>query len=220
MKIPPARHTKFLEDHPDKWQKIIPLIKDIDKQYKLLFPEHYKKQRAMADKTKYKIPGTSFTTVTTNVNLQTGVHTDKGDYEKGFGNLVVIESGKKYKGGFTGMPQYGVAADVRTGDFLGMDVHQLHGNEPLDGPEGEYERLSLVCYLRERIVEKTKGVDLLPLDFFKKVIERAKTGPRTRKLRGRKRKPKAKNATNKKGQPTRKRYNALQYEKVHTKTGK
>ena len=147
-------------------EKIIPLIKDIDKQYKSLFPEHYKKQRAMANKTKYKIPGTSFTTVTTNVNLQTGVHTDKGDYEKGFGNLVVIESGKKYKGGFTGMPQYGVAADVRTGDFLGMDVHQLHGNEPLDGPEGEYERLSLVCYLRERIVEKTKGGRSIAIRFL------------------------------------------------------
>ena len=32
-----------------------------------------------------------------------------------------LEEGK-YKGGYTGFPQYGVCVDVRHGDFLGMDV--------------------------------------------------------------------------------------------------
>jgi hypothetical protein len=165
MKFPAARHTAFLKNQPEKWKKFIPFVKAIDTQYKKLFPKHYKVQMSEANKTKYRIPGTSFTTVTTNLNLQTGAHTDKGDYSKGFGNLVVIEKGK-YTGGFTGFPEYGVAVDLRSGDFLGMNVHKIHGNTPIEGKEGEYERLSFVSYLRENIVEKTRGLSLLPLDYF------------------------------------------------------
>jgi len=164
-KFPAARHTAFLKNHPEKWKKFIPFVKAIDMQYKQLFPTHHKVQLSQANKTKYRIPGTSFTTVTTNLNLQTGAHTDKGDYSKGFGNLVVIEKGK-YTGGYTGFPEYGVAVDLRSCDFLGMNVHKTHGNTPIEGKEGNYERLSFVSYLRENIVEKTRGLALLPLDYF------------------------------------------------------
>ena len=47
-----------------------------------------------------------------------------------------------------------------------MNVHKIHGNTPIEGKEGEYERLSFVSYLRENIVEKTQGLSLLPLDYF------------------------------------------------------
>ena len=36
------------------------------------------------------------------------------------------ENPNKYEGAYTGFPQYGVAANVRTGDFLAMDVHEWH----------------------------------------------------------------------------------------------
>jgi hypothetical protein len=79
------------------------LIQDVDKLYAKLTPDHYKLQRKKANQTHFKIPGTSFTTVTTNVNYQTSIHTDKGDDDDGFGNLAVIERGE-YSGGETCFP--------------------------------------------------------------------------------------------------------------------
>ncbi len=151
-----VRVSSFTTNEPEKWEKVIPLIKDIDRMYKTLNPTNHKKQLKLANETAYRIPGTAFTTVTTNVNLQTACHTDSGDYKEGFGNLVVIERGK-YKGGYTVFPQYGVGVDVRTGDFLAMDVHQVHGNIKVTPVTEDAIRLSLVSYLREDVHKKSKG---------------------------------------------------------------
>jgi len=151
-----VRPTRFLMNYPEKYKKLVPLIKEIDENYKKLVPEQYAKQRAHANQTHFKIPGTAFTTITTNLNYQTTVHTDKGDDEDGFGNLTVIERGK-YTGGETCFPQYGVCVDVRTGDILYMNVHDPHGNLPIRLESHDAERLSIVCYLRKKIWEKTKG---------------------------------------------------------------
>lgn len=167
MKIPKCRETSFTGKFPEKWNNVIPLIKDIDSQYKKLMPKEHRKQLRETNKTKYKIPGTAFTTITTNLNLQTAVHTDKGDYREGFGNLVVLEKGK-YNGGYTGFPQYGVAVDVRSGDFLAMDVHQYHGNEPIELVTDDAERLSIVSYMREGIVCKCMGLDIVKDEYFRK----------------------------------------------------
>ena len=77
-------------------------------------------------------------------------------FDKGYGNLMVLEEGT-YKGGYTGFPQYGVAFDVRTGDFLAMDVHEWHCNTKLSGKD--YSRVSVVAYLREKMI-KCKGLQL------------------------------------------------------------
>ena len=63
-----------------------------------------------------------------------------------------------YKGGYLGFPKYGVAVDVRQGDFLAMDVHQWHCNTPIEGVvKGcNYGRLSVVCYLREKMIKCIK----------------------------------------------------------------
>jgi len=151
-----VRETRFLSDYPEKYQKLLPLIKEIDKYYEQYIPEPYKKQRRKANQTPFKINGTAFTTVTTNVNYQTTVHSDKGDDAEGFGNLAVIEHGK-YTGGETCFPQYGIGVDVRTGDILYMDVHQPHGNWPLHFASKDAKRLSIVCYLRKSIWDQTKG---------------------------------------------------------------
>ena len=99
----------------------------------------------------FAIDDTAFSTVTINYNWQTALHKDAGDLKEGFGNLVVIRDGK-YKGGYTGFPQYGVAINVDNGDFLGMDVHQWHANTKLKGLSKDFTRLSLVCYLRENMI--------------------------------------------------------------------
>ena len=154
-----VRECRFNQDHPEKYKKTIPLIQEIDKLYKKLTPEHYKAQRKKANQTHFKIPGTAFTTITTNINFRTTIHCDKGDDIDGFGNLAVIEHGK-YTGGETCFPQYGIGVNVRGGDVLFMDVHQPHGNLPINKKTEDTTRLSIVCYLRKnvwlRTMNKTK----------------------------------------------------------------
>jgi hypothetical protein len=151
-----VRQCRFNMDYPEEYKKAIPLIKDVDDLYAKLTPEQYKLQRRKANQTYFKIPGTSFTTVTTNVNFQTSIHTDKGDDEEGFGNLAVIERGH-YTGGETCFPQYGVGVDVRNGDILFMDVHQPHANLPMKMKDKETVRLSIVCYLRKNVWLRSKN---------------------------------------------------------------
>ena len=116
----------------------------------------FDKQRKLANQTPFKIANTVFTTVTTNINFQTIIHKDKGDFSEGFGNLIVIENGN-YLGGETCFPQYGVGVNVRTGDILFMNVHEYHGNLPIIKKTPDAIRLSIVCYLRHRIWLRTKG---------------------------------------------------------------
>lgn len=170
-----CRLTKFVANFPEKWHKVIPLIQDIDKQYKKLVPKAYANQRAAADSIKFKIPNTSFSTVTTNLNFRTAAHHDSGDWDEGFGNLVVIEKGAAYGGAFTGFPQYGVAVDCRQGDFLGMDVGELHGNAPMIPTDDTSQRISLVCYLRKKIVENCQGEQLYDPAELQKQIQRRMT---------------------------------------------
>jgi hypothetical protein len=151
-----VRETRFLQDYPDKFKLLIPLIKEIDKYYEEYIPENYGKQKQKANQTPFHIADTAFTTITTNVNFQTTVHTDKGDDAEGFGNLAVIEHGK-YKGGETCFPQYGIGVDVRTNDIIFMDVHYAHGNLPIELETKDAKRLSIVCYLRTNIWKQTKG---------------------------------------------------------------
>ena len=151
-----VRETRFVKDYPEKFKKLIPLIKEIDEYYEKLIPENYGKQRKKANQTPFKIANTAFTTITTNINFQTTVHTDRGDDVEGFGNLVVIEKGK-YKGGETCLPQYGIGINVRTGDVLYMDVHEAHGNLPIILETPDTKRLSIVCYLRKSIWDQTRG---------------------------------------------------------------
>jgi hypothetical protein len=157
IKLNPAvRETRFNMLYPEKFKKLVPLIREIDTYYEKIVPDRYKLQHRKAKQTYFKIADTAFTTVTTNVNYKTTIHTDRGDDAEGFGNLVVIERGK-YTGGETCFPQYGVGVNVRTGDVLFMDVHEWHGNLPIHLENKDAVRLSIVCYLRHRLWQKTRG---------------------------------------------------------------
>jgi hypothetical protein len=172
----PCRLTHFTRTNYDKYKEGLPFIQKIDQMFQKLIPNSHQKQLEQADKKpKLKIPGTSFSTITINRNFRTSLHRDAGDYKGGFGNLTVIERGK-YHGGYTVFPQFGIGVDVRTNDFVAMDVHQWHSNtniyetkedkafnetlepafkdNPQVGTVGIYEkytRLTFVCYLREKI---------------------------------------------------------------------
>ena len=188
MKLPKCRPTAFNIDNPKEWEKFVPFIQDINNQYKKLFPKEYEIQKKDIKNNKYIINNTIYSTITTNLNVHGAVHTDKGDYSKGFGNLVVIDKGN-YKGGFTGFPQYGVAVDVRSGDFVGMDVHKHHGNEPIICKKGvECERLSFVSYLREGIIKNCKNEPMIPYDYFKQAKKTVNKKRSKRRLKEKNRK--------------------------------
>ena len=150
-----VRETMYNVDEEEGYKKIQPYIKQIDAAYKKYIPEKYKAQRKKADETEFKIDGTAFTTVTTNINFQTTIHKDTGDDENGYGNLTVIEKGS-YEGGETCLPQYGIGVNVREGDILLMDVHEWHGNLPIKLKSPTAERMSVVCYLRENVWKRTR----------------------------------------------------------------
>ncbi len=148
-----VRECAFNMNNPNKYTETLPLIKQINNQFSKLVPMAYKKQKKEADSTYFRIDNTSFTTITTNINYQTSVHVDAGDYECGFGNLVVIERSGSYSGGETCFPEYGIGIDLRTKDILFMDVHEKHANLPIILHDPKAIRLSIVCYLRTKIPE-------------------------------------------------------------------
>ena len=176
----PCRLTSFNVKYPEKFAKIVPLIKEIDEQYKELCPKEHAYQLEAAESTEFHIEGTAFSTVTTNLNFRTAVHKDTGDWPTGFGNLVVIERGSPYKGAYTGFPQYGVAVDCRQGDFLAMNVHQPHGNTEMLPKDDTSQRISLVSYLREGIVKKAQNQKMYDAQKLERKIDRWR---KTRKVK-------------------------------------
>lgn len=172
----PCRLTSYTQRFFKQYKHGIPFIEAIDDKFKKLVPDAHAEQYAAASrKPMYRIANTAFSSVTLNRNFRTALHMDDGDFRQGFGNLSVIERGE-YSGGYTLFPQYGIGIDVRTGDFLAMDVHQWHCNtemyetaeqakhnkslpdiykdDPTIGTMGSnkgYTRISFVCYLREKL---------------------------------------------------------------------
>lgn len=182
----PCRLTSYTQAFFKYYKKGLPFIRAIDEQFRHLIPDKYSKQlRRITKDPFYRIKGTAFSSITVNRNFRTALHKDAGDFKDGFGNLTVIERGK-YHGGYTLFPQYGIGIDLRTSDFLAMDVHEWHCNTAMyetkedaefnkampqiyrhsadtgtQGVDYPYTRLSFVCYLREKIegcdVDKTKS---------------------------------------------------------------
>jgi hypothetical protein len=146
----PCRETAFTKNYYDKYMEGLPFIKHISKQYQNLLPEYYNKQYKESKKSNMIIDDTVFSTVTINANFRTALHKDSGDFKGGFGNLSIIECGE-YEGGYTLLPQYGIAVDVRTTDVLLMDVHEWHCNSEIKQKSKDCVRLAFVCYLRSKM---------------------------------------------------------------------
>jgi hypothetical protein len=205
----PCRLTSYTQRYFDEYKAGTPYIEAIDDLFKKLVPERYAVQYKRAKSNpSFQIGDTSFSSVTINRNFRTGLHMDAGDLREGFGNLTVIERGK-YDGGFTLFPRFKIGVNLRTGDFLAMDVHEWHCNTEMkegtedkkfnssikdiyinnketgtQGIEKLYSRLSFVCYLREKLVD-CKAKDSLP--YYKRIGYNPKTNTldksKTRKRR-------------------------------------
>lgn len=154
-RLPYCRQTSYTRDNPERVQKGYPFIQQLARHFEDLLPERYDAQLSECSKVDdfFVVPETPFTTITVNKNFRTAAHRDAGDLSKGFSNLLVISNGKEYSGGYLVLPEYRIAVDVRPGDLLLINNHEgIHGNTEFSGEEG-YERMSLVCYFRENMVE-------------------------------------------------------------------
>jgi len=188
---PFCRQTSYTKAHKKDLEDSLPLFEAINDCFRKQVPTRWDSQRQFLERTGIKNNGwvlgdTVFTTVTVNRNFRTAVHTDAGDYPDGFGNLTVLGKGD-YKGAYTVFPKFRVAADVRSGDFLAMDVHQLHGNVPMDPMDDEenFERVSIVCYTR--VLMKNCGSVSEELEKYEKWLSTYKP-PREKSLSNRHRK--------------------------------
>jgi hypothetical protein len=180
-----CRLTAWTGRHLPEWEVLRPVLQAVADQMRAYVPDRYAAQMEEVGRTHpdWVVPGTPFTTVTVNNTYPTGVHTDKGDLDKGFSTIFCLRRGS-YTGGRFVFPEYRVAVDLQDGDLILMDAHQWHGNTAITCACGDRrtsfcaacgaERISVVSYMRTAMVrcgseaeetrkaveyrERTKGV--------------------------------------------------------------
>lgn len=161
-RFPYCRQTAFNAHEPEKFERVVPFLRACSGAYATAAPDRWQIQAQLCAQTKpdWIIPGTVFTTITVNKNWQTAVHTDEGDFKGGLSCITAIRAGE-YKGCYLVFPHYRVGVDLRTCDLLMFDSHHMHGNTPLLGRVGEFERVSLVLYYRENMIRCLSAVEEL-----------------------------------------------------------
>ena len=155
-RIPYGRATSYTQNYFDKFQLSFPFLQSLDRGFKDLLPVRHAAQRAAADKIDpaFLVPETVFTTITVNKTFRTAAHRDAGDFSDGLSNLLVLSNNGNYTGGYLILPEVRIAINVRPGDLLLVNNHEyIHGNTPIDLHDDVAERISLVCYLREKMME-------------------------------------------------------------------
>ena len=154
-RIPYGRATSYTAREPEKFAMSYPFLQQLAKGFKELLPWRYDNQMRAASKIDpaFLVPETPFTTVTVNKTFRTACHRDAGDFTEGLSNLLTLSNDGKYSGGYLIAPEYRVAVNPRPGDLLLINNHEvIHGNTPIVCEEGS-ERVSLVVYLREKMLE-------------------------------------------------------------------
>lgn len=150
-----CRQTAFTANHRTHYENALPLIESMDSAFAKHAPEAHERQAAAIARIDARIGNTAFSTVTVNYNWRTALHKDSGDFADGFGVFSVVENAKNnasFEGNEIFFPQYNVCIDVRQGDVLLFDPHQWHCNNT-GRMDQTRQRISLVCYLREKLLQ-------------------------------------------------------------------
>ena len=151
-RIPYGRSTVYTRDNPELFARAYPFLQTLADGFKELLPWRYNNQMKAAETidSRFRVPNTPFTTLTVNKTFRTAAHFDAGDYTQGLSNLLVLSNNGNYSGGYLVAPEYRIAVNVRPGDLLLINNHEvLHGNTEIELLDDQAERISLVCYLRE-----------------------------------------------------------------------
>jgi hypothetical protein len=155
-RIPYGRATSYTRDKFDKFQMSFPFLQSLSRGFKELMPWRYGNQIEAAKKLDqgFLVPGTPFTTITVNKTFRTACHFDAGDLNTGLSNLLTLSNNGNYSGCYLVAPEYRVAVNVRPGDLLLINNHEvMHGNTEIVCHDEIAERISLVCYFREKMLE-------------------------------------------------------------------
>ncbi len=154
-RIPYGRATSYTAKNPEKFALAYPFLQTLSNGFRDLLPQRYEAQMKAARQvdSRFLVPGTPFTTITVNKTFRTAAHYDVGDLNSGLSNLLTLSNDGRYSGGYLIAPEYRVAVNPRPGDLLLINNHDvMHGNTPIVCEEGS-ERISLVCYFREKMLE-------------------------------------------------------------------
>lgn len=155
-RIPYGRATAYTQHSYDKFKLSFPFLQTLDRGFAELLPTRHAAQREAANKIDpaFLVPETVFTTITVNKTFRTAAHRDAGDFTNGLSNLLVLSNNGNYTGGYLILPEVRIAVNVRPGDLLLVNNHEyIHGNTPIELQDDVAERISLVCYLREKMLE-------------------------------------------------------------------
>lgn len=158
--LPFCRACRFTIRCRERYERVVPLIRAVNRVYADAAPAQYALQRAVAEKVPdYHIGDTAFSTATVNRNYRFPRHPDKGNLKGGLSALTVLGTAD-YTGAVLVFPRFRVGVDVRVGDVLLADLSELHANTPMVGGPHAL-RISLVCYTRDGIQRCLKPRDEL-----------------------------------------------------------
>jgi hypothetical protein len=163
-RIPFCRETGWTASNHQLYEGAIPLFEAAAKVYEENLPVRFAGQMEAMNKLgpDWQIGKTPYTTLTINRDFRTAAHRDVGDLceswethenPRGFSNLLVLDNGKDYDGFYLCFPEFRVAADIRAGDMIMMNAHRIHSNSPAFNYEEGFERMSVVMYFRESMLE-------------------------------------------------------------------
>jgi hypothetical protein len=158
-RIPYGRPTSYTFHNFDRFKLAYPFLQHLSKAFSEFLPVRHAAQYECVQKLdpSFYVPGTVFTTITVNKNFRTAAHRDAGDLHTGFSNLTVVAKDGDYEGGYLIVPELRAAFNIRPGDLLLINNHEyIHGNTPIIPKNGDvenFERISLVCYFREKMLE-------------------------------------------------------------------
>jgi hypothetical protein len=151
---PYCRQTAFTAHETARWATVVPVARAAARLFAATSPDRYQRQlEECARCPDYVIPDTPFTTLTVNNNgAPAGIHKDAGDFKEGLGVISYLVRGT-YDGGLLVFPEYRLGVDLRHGDTVFFNSHEWHGVTPMTNKSPDAERISIVLYMRHKMVE-------------------------------------------------------------------
>lgn len=155
-RIPYGRPTGYTKNQFDKFVKSYPYLQRLAEGFKELLPWRYGNQMRAAESIdpKFVVPGTPFSTITVNRNFRTAAHYDPANMDDGFANICVVSKNDNYTGAYLVFPEIGYAVNIRPGDLLFVNnMAGLHGNTELVLNDDKAERVSMIAFFHEKLME-------------------------------------------------------------------
>lgn len=154
------RETAFLQHHPEKWEKIVPVLQktSLRMSKEPAMKKRYMAQKEAVNKTcsDYIVKNSVFTTIAVNNCVAAAYHQDSRDLKEGMGAMLVYRRGT-YEGFELVIPEYGFALDMQHGDLVFFNPCIWHANFLPRSSVGEqhedWERISVVMYFRASLTK-------------------------------------------------------------------